>query len=258
MNGRVSLVGAGPGAPDLLTLRGARRLAEADLVFYDALVHPDTLALARRARCFGVGKRAGRPSTSQDAITRLLVRSARRGQRVVRLKCGDPFVLGRGGEEALSLLAAGIPFEVVPGVTSAVAAPLLAGVPLTHRGLASAFLVVSGHSEATLRAMLPAAFVEGLTVVVLMGLRTRATLASLLIERGWSPSARAAAFFAASTSHETTWFGRLHELSEAMPEADGSAGTLVVGDVVAIGERLGLTGGTRVLGPSELAEERCS
>ena len=143
----INCVGAGPGDPDLLTVRGARRLAEADLVLYDALCAQDARRLAPEARWFYVGKRAGRESISQEAINRLLVRAAQRGLCVVRLKAGDPFVLGRGGEEALALTEAGIPFEVIPGLSSAIAGPALAGIPLTHRGLAAAFLVVSGHSE---------------------------------------------------------------------------------------------------------------
>src|SRR3954465_4973691 len=146
--GHVSLVGAGPGEPDLLTVRAARRLAEADLVLYDALCAREARTLAPEARWFYVGKRAGRESISQEAINRLLVRAARRGFCVVRLKSGDPFVLGRGGEEALALVEAGIPSEGVPGVSSVLAGPGLAGIPLTHRGLAAGFLVVSGHGEA--------------------------------------------------------------------------------------------------------------
>src|SRR5262249_23081210 len=135
MTGFVSLVGAGPGAADLLTLKAARLLAEADLVLYDALVSPEVLDLAPRAQRFFVGKRARRKAMAQETIHWLMIRAARQGKRVVRLKCGDPFVFGRGGEEALALTRAGIPFEVVPGVSSAVAAPALAGIPVTHRGV---------------------------------------------------------------------------------------------------------------------------
>jgi uroporphyrin-III C-methyltransferase/precorrin-2 dehydrogenase/sirohydrochlorin ferrochelatase len=145
----VSLVGAGPGDPDLLTARARRRLAEAEVVLFDALVSPAIVALAAHARCLSVGKRHGRHSVSQETINRLLVRGARRGQRIVRLKAGDPYVFGRGGEEALALAAAGLPFEVVPGVSSAMAAPALAGIPVTQRGLASGVLVVSGHAESS-------------------------------------------------------------------------------------------------------------
>src|SRR5262245_41109053 len=154
MNGFVSLVGAGPGDPELLTVKAARRLAEADLVLYDALIAEDALDLAPGAQRVPVGKRAGRSSVEQEGINTLMVRAARRGQRVVRLKCGDPFVLGRGGEEALALARAGIPFEVIPGLTTAVAAPALSGIPVTHRGLASGLAVVSGHAESAYRPIL--------------------------------------------------------------------------------------------------------
>src|SRR4029078_2020760 len=132
-----------------------RRLEETDLVLYDALLDPETLCFAPHARRFFVGKRAGRPAIRQGAINRLMIREARRGRRVVRLKCGDPFVFGRGGEEALALAAAGVPCELSPGLTPAVSAAALAGIPVTHRGLASAFVVVSGHA--------PVAFVPVLT-----------------------------------------------------------------------------------------------
>ena len=148
MTGRVSLVGAGPGDPELLTLKAVERLEEADLVLYDALLDPETLRNLRRTPGGSSSANApAAPAIRQDAINRLMIREARRGQRIVRLKCGDPFVFGRGGEEALALAAAGIPCEVVPGISSAIAAPLLAGIPVTHRGLASAFVVVSGHAE---------------------------------------------------------------------------------------------------------------
>ena len=127
--GQVSLVGAGPGDPELLTRRAVQRLRAADLVLYDALVDDRVLGIARRAQRFFVGKRAGRHALTQDAIQALMIRAARRGKRVVRLKGGDPFVFGRGGEEVHALQQAGIPFEVVPGITSAVAAPALAADP---------------------------------------------------------------------------------------------------------------------------------
>jgi uroporphyrin-III C-methyltransferase len=144
--GLVSLVGAGPGDPELLTLGALRRLQEADVVYHDALVDPRVLALCRpETRRVPVGKRRGAASAAQEAIQEALVRDARAGRRVVRLKGGDPFVFGRGGEEALALLEAGVPFEVVPGVSSGVAVPALAGIPLTHRGLASSAAFVTAH-----------------------------------------------------------------------------------------------------------------
>jgi uroporphyrin-III C-methyltransferase/precorrin-2 dehydrogenase/sirohydrochlorin ferrochelatase len=230
----VSLVGAGPGDPDLLTRKAARRLSEADLVLYDALVTPETLSLAGGATRISVGKRAGRPGTSQPAIHKIMIRAARRGRRVVRLKCGDPFVLGRGGEEAQALAAAGIPFEVVPGVSAALAAPALAGIPVTHRGLASAFVVVSGHSERAYGPVLDGLAPGSLTVVVLMGLASRAELAGRLLRRGWLPATPAAVLLATSTATETTWIGTLSELGASALVEAGRPGTIVIGDVVAL------------------------
>jgi uroporphyrin-III C-methyltransferase/precorrin-2 dehydrogenase/sirohydrochlorin ferrochelatase len=247
MTGLVSLVGAGPGDPDLLTLKAARCLAEADLVLYDALVAPAMLDLAPRAQRFFVGKRARRKAMAQETIHWLMIRAARRGKRVVRLKCGDPFVFGRGGEEALALAKAGIPFEVVPGVSSAVAAPALAGIPVTHRGLASGFVVVSGHSESAYTPILAALAPNSLTVVVLMGLAHRATLAAFLVERGWNPATPAAVLLAASTEAAQTWTGTLADLSQAPATGDGdSPGTLVVGEVVSVAAELARTVSTDV------------
>ena len=166
--GRVALVGAGPGSADLITVRGARRLAEAELVLYDALASLELRQLAPGARWFYVGKRACRQSIQQEVLNRLLIKYARRGLRVVRLKCGDPYVFGRGGEEALALARAGVPFEVIPGVSTAVAAPALAGIPVTHRGLASSYAVITGHHEATFGPLLDGFVPGSLTLVVLI------------------------------------------------------------------------------------------
>ena len=152
MTGRVALVGAGPGDPGLLTRRAVSLLRKADLVLYDALVPAAIVNIARRATRIHVGKRHGRHAISQEAINRLLVRAATRGQRVVRLKGGDPFVFGRGGEEALALRAAGIPVDVVPGVSSALAAPALAGIPVTHRGVSTGVVDRLGPRRGRLRA----------------------------------------------------------------------------------------------------------
>src|SRR5207249_8508515 len=167
--GHVSLVGAGPGDPGLLTRTAIARLRGADLVLYDALIGERILRYARRAQRFFVGKRAGRHAMTQEAIHALMIRAARRGRRVVRLKGGDPFVFGRGGEEALALSQAGVPFDVVPGVTSAIAAPALAGIPITHRGVSSAFLVVSGHDDVAFASEVANVRPHSLTLVVLMG-----------------------------------------------------------------------------------------
>src|SRR5215213_6877632 len=180
----VYLVGAGPGDPGLLTRRGAELLAAADVVVHDRLADPAVLALApREAERIDVGKGPGEAGPAQDQINTLLVERGRTGGTVVRLKGGDPFVLARGGEEAEALVAASIPFEVVPGISSAVAAPAYAGVPVTHRGLATSFTVVTGQTggerpdwEALARA--------GGTLVVLMGVATRAAVADQLLAAG--------------------------------------------------------------------------
>ena len=148
-------------------------------MLYDALIDDRILRYARRAQRFFVGKRAGRHAMAQSAIHALMIRAARRGRRVVRLKGGDPFVFGRGGEEALALQHAGVPYDVVPGVTSAIAAPASAGIPVTHRGVASAFLVVSGHEEEAFASAIAQLQPNGVTVVVLMGLGRSAAIACL-------------------------------------------------------------------------------
>jgi uroporphyrin-III C-methyltransferase/precorrin-2 dehydrogenase/sirohydrochlorin ferrochelatase len=235
--GFVSLVGAGPGDPGLWTVRALRRLEQADLVLYDALVDASALRRTTRAQCFCVGKRARRDSVPQETIHRLLIRAASRGKRVVRLKGGDPFVFGRGGEEALALAMAGIPFEVVPGVTTAVAAPELAGIPVTHRGLASGFLVIAGHTAAQVDAALEAIRPSGVSVVILMGVSIRGQLASQLIAHGWAAATPAAIVCDVSTPNEWAWTGRLDRMGDAEAPA-GAAGVLVVGEVVRIREAL--------------------
>ena len=235
--GFVSLVGAGPGDPELLTVRAADRLRRADLVLYDALVEEDLLALAPQAKRFYVGKRAGRHSIDQEGIHKLMVRAAQRGERVVRLKCGDPFVLGRGGEEALALEEAGIAYEVVPGLSSAIAAPALAGIPVTHRGLAAGFAVLSGHAESAYAPVLASLAPGSLTLVVLMGLRTRGELAAALIARGWAPTTPAAVILGASHQGAARWLGTIESLAGADVDSD-LAGIVVVGDVVSLATQI--------------------
>jgi uroporphyrin-III C-methyltransferase/precorrin-2 dehydrogenase/sirohydrochlorin ferrochelatase len=240
MTGHVSLVGAGPGDPELLTLKAVRRLEEADLVLYDALIETETLRFATRARRFFVGKRAGRPAISQEAINRLMIREAHRGHRIVRLKCGDPFVFGRGGEEALALAAAGVPCEIIPGISSATAAPLLAGIPVTHRGLASAFVVVSGHAEAAYGPVLRSLAPGSATVVVLMGLANRAAIAQELRASGWAANTPAALVLGASRPGSDGWHGTLDALgADALPMDGDLPGIIVVGAVAGLARILG-------------------
>jgi uroporphyrin-III C-methyltransferase len=237
--GSVSLVGAGPGDPELWTVRGLRRVQEADLVLYDALIDAEALRRLTNARCFCVGKRAGRASVRQETIHRLMIRAAREGKRVVRLKGGDPFVFGRGAEEALELARAGIACEVVPGVTTAVAAPELAGIPVTHRGLSSGFLVIAGHAGETFDAALEAVRPNSITLVVMMGLAVRDVIAKRLETHGWAGDSRAALVCGAATPDEWAWTGRLRDVGTATPP-DGVPGVLVVGEVVQIREALEL------------------
>jgi uroporphyrin-III C-methyltransferase / precorrin-2 dehydrogenase / sirohydrochlorin ferrochelatase len=236
MRGFVSLVGAGPGDPDLLTLRAVDRLRAADLVLYDALVDRAALRHAPQARWAYVGKRAGRHSIAQETIERVMIRRALRGERIVRLKSGDPVVFGRGGEEALALAEAGVPCEIVPGVSSAVAAPALSGIPVTHRGLASAFVVVSGHAEEAYGPVLRDLSPGSATLVILMGIATRAATSALLLRRGWPAETPAAILFSASRPDASTWRGTLGGVASV--KASEAPGIIVVGATVALADRL--------------------
>jgi uroporphyrin-III C-methyltransferase/precorrin-2 dehydrogenase/sirohydrochlorin ferrochelatase len=234
--GIVHLVGAGPGAPGLITVNGLRALRRADVVVYDRLVSPELVAHARvGARRIYAGKRAGDGNdTRQGAINRLLVRLARRGLRVVRLKGGDPFVFGRGGEEHSALRAANIPVRVIPGVSAAIAAPGAVGVPVTRRGAASAFVVVAGRGEDgddpnvdwTAIARMP-------TIVVLMGLGTVRRIACRLLEQGLSFNTPAAVIASATLPSQRAVVGTLGTITTLVAEAElETPATLVVGDVV--------------------------
>lgn len=185
----VALIGAGPGDPDLLTIKAARLLGEADVVFHDALIFPGVLRLIRKeARCVLVGKRGGRVSTPQLTIHEQLIRAAREGLRVVRLKGGDPFIFGRGAEECLALQAASIPYEVVPGITSGCAAATYAGVPLTYRGLSQSVTFVTGHNAPGTKPIHWQGLARGAdTLVIYMGLGNLSTVSSALMEGGRSP-----------------------------------------------------------------------
>jgi uroporphyrin-III C-methyltransferase len=233
--GHVSLVGAGPGDPELLTRRAVARLRTADLVLYDALVDDRVLRIARRAQRFFVGKRAGRHALAQTEIHALMIRAARRGRRIVRLKGGDPFVFGRGGEEALALKAAGIPFDIVPGISSAIAAPSAAGIPVTHRGLASALLIVSGHEDEAFTQAIAQLAPNGVTLVVLMGVGRRAEIAERLLARGWARNTPAALIADASRPGQQVWRGTLADLAaDRAAKGAAPAATIVIGAVASL------------------------
>jgi uroporphyrin-III C-methyltransferase / precorrin-2 dehydrogenase / sirohydrochlorin ferrochelatase len=236
--GFVSLVGAGPGDPDLLTQKAVRRLREADLVLHDALVSHDVCGVASTALLINVGKRAGTEQTPQCEINRLLIEGAQQGLRVVRLKGGDPFVFGRGGEEALALQQAGIDFDVVPGVTTAIAAPALAGIPVTHRGVSPGFIVLNGSDLESVDRVVSSIAPGSLTIVVLMGVGARALIADRLIARGWSSDTPAAIIFGASTADMACWRGALSRLPSAPRATSSAAGTIVIGDVAGLEIRI--------------------
>lgn len=233
-SGFVSLVGAGPGDPDYLTQKAVRRLREADVVLYDALVSSGVRAIAARALQIDVGKRAGKTQTPQREIERLLVESAQQGLRVVRLKGGDPFVFGRGGEEAIALQQAGIAFEVVPGVTTAIAAPALAGIPVTHRGIAPGFVVLNGSDLDAVDRVVSSIAPRSLTIVVLMGLSLRARIVDQLIRAGWDAATPSAIVIGASTPEMWSWRGELSNLASIELPASSAPGTLVIGDVAGL------------------------
>ena len=241
--GLVSLVGAGPGDPGLLTVLGRERLRSADLVVYDRLVNAALLAEVRpeAARVY-VGKVAGDHAASQTDIERTLIEGAQAGKAVVRLKGGDPFVFGRGGEEAEALAAAGIPFEVVPGVTSAVAAPAYAGIPVTHREVASSFAVVTGHEdESKAQSVIDwQALARGPdTVVFLMARRSLASVCERLVEHGRRSDTPAALIESASTPQQCVVEAPLAQLAAAADAAGiGAPAVLVVGQVVSLRAKL--------------------
>ena len=238
MTGFVSLVGAGPGAKDHLTLRAADRLRRADLVLYDALVDESLLDIASNAQRFYVGKRAGRHSIRQETIESLLIKHAREGKRVVRLKAGDPFVLGRGGEEALALEAAGVAYEVVPGLSTAVTAPAFAGVPVTHRKVASNFMMVSGHAPSGYAPVLEGLPPDSATLVFLMGFNRRADIAERLTARGWSSRTPVAIIAGAGTESQKVWLGELSELPAVDFDPEGAPVTIVVGATAALAHQI--------------------
>jgi uroporphyrin-III C-methyltransferase/precorrin-2 dehydrogenase/sirohydrochlorin ferrochelatase/uroporphyrin-III C-methyltransferase len=233
---RVFLLGAGPGDPDLLTLKAVRVLQEADAVVYDRLIGTGILdhAPASAARVY-VGKTAGRPCMTQDQINRLLVNLAQRHRRLVRLKGGDPFVFGRGGEEALHLLRNGIPFEVVPGVTAALGCAAACGIPLTHRGVASGVRFVTGHGRDGwwLDYDWTGLADPDTTLVLYMALAHVGEIARRLIGGGLSPSTPGAAIASATTPKQRLLRAPLVELDAAVAAAGlQSPVTFVIGRVV--------------------------
>ena len=238
--GRVYLVGAGPGDPGLMTVRGLELLRRAQVIDYDQLVHAALLSEApESASKIYVGKRAGRHCAAQSEINRVLIACARAGNEVVRLKGGDPFVFGRGGEEAEALSDAGIAFEVVPGVSSAVAVPAYAGIPLTHRKFASSFAVVTGHEARKAHSAVDwsrlATAVD--TLVILMGLANLPLIVEKLIAHGRSPRTPVAVIRSGTTCEQEGVVGTLADIVEKSALIEAPA-LIVVGDVVSLADKL--------------------
>ncbi len=245
-NDSVKLVGAGPGSADLITIRGLNAVREADVIVFDRLVAPELLLEARAgAELIDVGKVAGNHAVDQQAINALLIERASRGLRVCRLKGGDPCVFGRGAEEALALAAAGLRAEFIPGVSSAIAAPECAGVPVTLRGVASSFTVVTGHASSgeigdaeEWRAF---ANVPG-TLVVLMGMKNLARITAALIAQGKDPDTPAALIRWGATEQQEFMQAELSTIAEAAVGARWAPpSVLVVGDVVGVAAVLART-----------------
>jgi len=241
--GRVILVGAGPGDPSLITVRGVEVLSKADVVVYDRLASPELLAHVRPdAELIDVGKLPGGHATAQEEIHSILIEKARAGKTVVRLKGGDPFVFGRGGEEALALLGAGIPFEVVPGVTAGVAAPACAGIPVTHRGHASCVTFITGHEDAAkVESSIDwkALADSGATLVFYMGVRQLAQIAAKLMAAGLPGETPAACIERGTTPTQRIVRASLADIAEKTVRAGVQPPAItVVGEVAGLPEEL--------------------
>jgi len=241
-HGKVFLVGAGPGDAKLLTLKAVEVLREADVVVYDRLVSKEILEFAPEdAEKIYVGKSLDKHELCQEKINELLVNKALDGKKVVRLKGGDPFVFGRGGEEAEALADSKIVFEVVPGVTSAVAAPAYAGIPLTHRDYASSVAVVTGHQAADAESPIDWGRLAGSvdTIVVLMGVGSLESTANDLIEGGLSPNMSAAVIEWGTTEKQRILLGTLGTIAEEVREKNVKPpAVIVIGEVVNLGSKL--------------------
>ena len=240
--GMVYLVGAGPGDPGLLTRKGERALAAADVVVYDRLLDPSLLAMAPNAESVFVGKERGRQALRQSEINDLLVAEGQAGKTVVRLKGGDPFVFGRGGEEAQALAAAGVPFEIVPGVTSAVAAAAYAGIPVTHRGISTSVTIVTGSEDPAKGDTTTdwAALAQtGGTIVTLMGWATLPGIVSTLIKNGLAPETPAALVQWGTWPAQRTAAGTLENIVECGRQAGiGAPVVAIIGEVTRLRDEI--------------------
>lgn len=240
MSPKVYIVGAGPGDPELLTLKALRLLQNAEVLVYDRLINPAILDYCSKqvVRIF-VGKEDGKHTLSQEKINELLAFHALAGRKVVRLKGGDPFVFGRGGEEALFLKNRKIDFEIVPAVSSSIAAPAYAGIPVSHRGLASSFTIVTGHQspEKSSGTLNWKSLAEAETLVFLMGVSKKAEIAKRLIAEGRSSHTEVAFVQNACTTYQKSYFTQLGLISKNYPAVKSPA-VMIVGRVCQLGPQL--------------------
>ncbi|MBR0691788.1 siroheme synthase CysG [Bradyrhizobium lablabi] len=233
--GHVTLVGAGPGDPDLLTVKALRALQDADVVFYDELVTPEILDRARRdAARIPVGRRVGRPGIGQDAINRLMIEAAQSGQRAVRLKGGDPFIFGRGGEEIETLRAAGVAYSVIPGITAGLGAAAQFEAPLTYRHEALRITFLTAHKARDAETVDWSALTDKkMTVVVYMGMTAAPAIRAGLLAAGRSPETPVGVFARATRPDAQAAVGTLERLPDLVDRIDGGPAVLIIGDVVA-------------------------
>lgn len=238
-NGKVYLIGAGPGDPDLITVRGADILKKVDVIVYDRLANPDLLSItSENSEHIYVGKRPGKPSVSQQQINHILLTKAQAGKTVVRLKGGDPYIFGRGGEECEALKSEGIPFEVVPGISSVLAAPAFAGIPLTHRKMARSFTVVTGHTITGTDAFENwDHLIYADTLVILMGMRNLPVIAETFIRLGREADTPVAVIEKATYREQRTVIGTLATIAGKITHLSPPA-TIVVGELALMGNDL--------------------
>jgi len=238
--GLVYLVGAGPGDPDLITIKGVKALEQADVVVYDRLANPELLSYAPdEAEHIFVGKKPGKPSARQEQINTILIAKAQRGKTVVRLKGGDPFIFGRGGEECLALKKAAVPYRIVPGISSSLSVPAYAGIPLTHRKVSRSVTIITGHTlgKSSVNQNWEA-LTEADSLVILMGIRNMETITRNLQLHGKPGSTPAAVVEQGTTDSQKTVTGTLSDIAEKARKIS-SPGIIVVGKTAAMAEKIG-------------------
>lgn len=242
VSGKVYLVGAGPGDPQLLTIKAVKVLKEADVVIYDRLVGEEILCLApQQAEMIYVGKRTGKHEVPQDQITDLILEKAQGGGKIVRLKGGDPFIFGRGGEEAEALVEKGIEFEVVPGISSSVAAPMYAGIPLTHRDYAASVAIITGHRAGDAEKVIDWVKIANAvdTMVILMGVESLDGIVGKLLEGGISPQKPVAMVESGTYPKQRTLIATLGTIvKEAEAKQIKPPSVIVIGEVANLGRKL--------------------